>query len=316
MAKTRTLPEMMQALRGFQESRVLLTAVELDLLPACGAGASAAEVAAAVGADLRATAMLLNALAAMGVLVKDGEQFQCTEAAQSLGRERAGLMHMAHLWDTWSTLTACVRSGRSDREGPPGGQVEHFLAAMQARAGIAAAEGLRLVGAQGVGRMLDVGGGPASFAIAFAQANPELRAEVLDLGPVLPIALGHIEAAGLGDRVTVREGDLRSGSLGEGYDLVLVSAICHMLDEGGNQDLLGRCAQALRPGGRVAIREFILDPDRAGPPVAALFALNMLVGTAAGNTYTEAEYRSWLGRAGFRNITRPEPQGDWILGRL
>jgi SAM-dependent methyltransferase len=133
---------------------------------------------------------------------------------------------------------------------------------------------------------------------------------------VLPIARGHIREAGLEGRVAVREGDLRAGDLGQGYDLVLVSAICHMLDEAENQDLLRRCARALNPGGRVAIREFILDPDRAGPPRAALFALNMLVGTPRGNTYTEAEYRSWLGQAGFREITRPEPEGDWIIGRL
>jgi len=66
----------------------------------------------------------------------------------------------------------------------------------------------------------------------------------------------------------------------------------------------------------VAIREFILDPDRAGPPTAALFALNMLVGTARGNTYTEAEYRSWMERAGLAGISRPDPAGDWIIGRL
>jgi len=139
---------------------------------------------------------------------------------------------------------------------------------------------------------------------------------VLDLEPVLPIAAGHIRAAGLERRISLRAGDLRAGSLGEGYDLVLVSAICHMLGEDENRDLLARCARALAPGGRVAIREFILDPDRAGPPTAALFALNMLVGTARGNTYTEAEYRSWLEQAGFQEITRPEPGGDWIIGRI
>lgn len=130
---------------------------------------------------------------------------------------------------------------------------------------------------------------------------------------MVPIARGHIREAGLEARVTVREGDLRTGSLGEGYDLVLVSAICHMLDEDRNRDLLRRCAEALKPGGRIAVREFILAPDRAGPPAATLFALNMLVGTARGNTYTEAEYRGWLEGAGFRNITRPEPAGDWML---
>jgi len=315
MTVSRTLPDLIQAARGFQESRALLTALELDLLPACGAGATAEAAAAATGCDPRATGMLLNALVALGALAKDGDRFRCTEAGAALGRERAGLMHMVHLWDTWSSLTGCVRSGTTARTGPSGAQVEHFIAAMHARARTLTGEALRLVGADGVRRMLDVGGGPATFAIAFAQANPGLRAEVLDLGPVLPIARGHIREAGLEDRVTVREGDLRSDPFGAGYDLVLVSAICHMLSEEENQDLLARCVGALAPGGRVAIREFILDPDRAGPPAAALFALNMLVGTPRGNTYTEAQYRAWLERAGCGGTARPDPAGEWIIGR-
>jgi cyclopropane fatty-acyl-phospholipid synthase-like methyltransferase len=162
--------------------------------------------------------------------------------------------------------------------------------------------------------MLDVGGGPGTFSIAFAQAHPDLLAEVLDLGSVLPLAERHIREAGLSDRVAVRAGDLRTDDFGGGYDLVLVSAICHMLDEEENRDLFRRCAKALVAGGRVVIREFILDPDRSGPPGAALFALNMLVGTRRGNTYTEAEFRLWLEQAGFGEIRRPDPAGELIIG--
>jgi SAM-dependent methyltransferase len=316
MPQSRTLPDLLQALHGFRESRVLLTAVELDVLSACGAGAGVGAVAAAAGADPRAMGMLLDALTALGVLAKEGDRYRCTEAGAALGRERAGLMHIARLWHTWSTLTECVRTGCSERRGPKGDDTPHFIAAMHARAVTVAADAVRMVGARGVGRLLDVGGGPATFAIAFAQAEPGLRAEVMDLEPVLPIARGHIRDAGLEDRVTARAGDLRTDSLGQGWDLILVSAICHMLSEEENQDLLARCARALAPGGRVAIREFILDPDRAGPPFAALFALNMLVGTERGNTYTEAEYRAWLEGAGCRRVTRPDPQGDWIIGCL
>jgi SAM-dependent methyltransferase len=316
MGEMPKVDELMQTLRGFQASRTLLTAVELDVVGACGEGAPAEAVAAAVGADPRATGMLLDALAALGVLAKAGGQYRPTEAGRTLARERTGLMHMVHLWETWSGLTDCVRSGRSGRQGPSGRNVEAFIAAMDSHARALAGDAARLLEAGRVERLLDVGGGPATFAIAFARANPRLRAEVLDLEPVVPIAQGHIRAAGLEDRVTVRAGDLRQDGLGQGWDLVLVSAICHMLDEAENRDLLKRCAAALRPGGRVAIREFILDPDRTGPPAAALFALNMLVGTARGNTYTEAEYRGWLLEAGFTAVTRPVPGRDWMVGVL
>ena len=110
---------------------------------------------------------------------------------------------------------------------------------------------VRAVGAENVRRMLDVGGGSGAYSIAFAQANPALQADILDLAAVEPIARRHIQEAGVADRVKVRAGDLRSGRLGEGYDLVFISAICHMLSPEENLDLLRRCREALAPGGRV-----------------------------------------------------------------
>lgn len=147
------------------------------------------------------------------------------------------------------------------------------------------------VGAAGVRRLLDVGGGSGAYAIAFAQANPEPRAEVLDLAPVCRIADRHIREAGLEARVQTKTGDLTKDEFGAGYDLILLSAICHMLSEEENLDLLKRCRRA------------------------AMFALNMLVGTRRGNCYTEAEYAGWLKDAGFGEAVRVRPGGDWIVGR-
>jgi len=130
---------------------------------------------------------------------------------------------------------------------------------------------------------------------------------------VLPIAQRHIDAAGLSDRVRTRAGDLVTEDFGTGYDLVLVSAICHMLGPGGNRDLLQRCYQALAPNGRVVIQDFILDEERTSPTVAALFALNMLVATREGSSYAEGEYTGWLQEAGFRDIRRVELPGPTDL---
>jgi cyclopropane fatty-acyl-phospholipid synthase-like methyltransferase len=172
-------------------------------------------------------------------------------------------------------------------------------------------------GIEGARRMLDVGGGSGAYAIAFARASRDLRVEVFDLPTVLPIARGHIEAAGLADRITTRSGDLRTDDFGSGFDLVLLSAICHMLGPAANRNLLERCFAALSPGGRVLIQDFILEADRTSPTSAALFALNMLVGTPEGSTYTSEEYQSWLGAAGcvdVRHIRLPGPTG-LIVGR-
>jgi len=301
-----------ELIRGFQESRAVLTALELDLFTAVGDGAGAVEVAARLHTDPRATEMLLNALASLRLLVKQEGVFHNSPAAAryftagSRDNARPALLHTAHLWQRWSTLTDCVRAGTAVAHDETGGRgqdwTEAFIAAMHRNASERAPLVVRAVGADNVRRMLDVGGGSGAYSIAFAQANSELRAEILDQATVEPIARRHIQAAGVADRVKVRAGDLRSGGLGEGYDLVFVSAICHMLSPEENLDLLRRCREALAPGGRVVIQDFILQADRTAPRFAALFALNMLVGTHGGSSYSEPEYAAWLGEAGFREI--------------
>ena len=307
------LPDDLNArIRGFQESRVVLTALELDLFTAVGGGAGAEEVAAKLHTDPRATGMLLNALASLRLLVKEDGAFHNSPsaarylAAGSRDNARPALLHTAHLWHRWSTLTDCVRAGTAVSHDEAAGRAqdwtEAFIAAMHRNASERAPLVVRAVGAEDVHRMLDVGGGSGAYSIAFAQANPALRADILDLATVEPIARRHILEAGVANRVNVRPGDLRSGPLGQGYDLVFVSAICHMLDPGKNLDLLRRCREALAPGGRVVIQDFILEPDKTAPRFAALFALNMLVGTRGGSSYSEPEYAGWLDEAGFQGI--------------
>jgi (2Fe-2S) ferredoxin/2-polyprenyl-3-methyl-5-hydroxy-6-metoxy-1,4-benzoquinol methylase len=317
------LPEDLNStLRGFQESRVLLTAVELDLFTAVGSGASGDEVAARTGGGPRATEMLLNALVAMGWLIKQGATFRNSPpsaryfVAGSADDSRVATMHMVHLWRTWSTLTECVRAGTSvtrQEVADRGEEWTHaFIAAMHRNARSRAPLVVRAVGTEGVTRMLDVGGGSGAYSIAFARAKENLEVNLLDLAKVIPIAQGHIESAGLAGRIRTRPGDLRADKFGEAYDLVFVSAICHMLGAEENKDLVTRCFEALAPKGRLVIQDFILEPDRTAPKSAALFALNMLVGTEAGNTYTEREYATWLREAGFqdvRHVHLPGPSG-------
>jgi (2Fe-2S) ferredoxin/predicted O-methyltransferase YrrM len=324
-----TLPDdLNDKIRAFWESRVILTALELDVFTALEQGAGAAEAATKLKTDPRATGMLLDALAAMGLLEKRDGMFCNTPVtaryftASSPDNARPGLLHSAHLWITWSTLTDAVRAGTSvverDKVAERGEWTEAFIAAMHRNASERAIPVVRAVGAANVRRMLDVGGGSGAYSIAFAKANPELKADILDLPAVTAIAHRHIEKAGVADRVHTREGDLRSGPLGEGYDLVFVSAICHMLSPDENRDLLRRCYAALSPGGRVVVQDFILAPDKTSPKFAALFALNMLVGTRAGSSYSEPEYTAWLGEAGFgdiRCVRMPGPAALMIAGR-
>jgi (2Fe-2S) ferredoxin/ubiquinone/menaquinone biosynthesis C-methylase UbiE len=314
--------DIMQRMRAYQESRVILTGVELDIFTAVGKGARSNEVAKKIGTDPRATEMLMNALVAAGMLTKEDGIFHNTPVAARFYAEdspndaRAAAMHTVHLWKRWSTLTDCVRAGTSvtytESAQRPDDWTRAFIAAMHRNAFQRAPLVLQAVGTEGVKRMLDVGGGSGAYSIAFATALEGLQAEVLDLETVLPITQNHIEKAGVGSRVRTRAGDLRTDQLGQGFNLVLVFAICHMLGVDEIRDLVKRCYRALAPQGRVVIQDFILDADKTSPKTAALFALNMLVGTKNGSSYSEDEYSGWLREAGFeeiRHLRLPGPTG-------
>jgi SAM-dependent methyltransferase len=312
----------------FQPSRVLLTACELDVFTAIGDGPrTSAEVAAAIGADPRATDRLLNALVAMGFLGKRAGRFaNGAFAARYLVRGRpeylAGLRHSVQLWTTWSTLTEAVRAGRCVVSRPTGADAaaarEAFIAAMHWRGATQAAEVADLVDLAGVRRVLDVGGGSGVFSMAFVRAQPGLQATVFDLPEVVPLTERYLAEAGLADRVAVVAGDLTRDELGRDFDLVFISAVIHSFPPDENRRLLEKAAAALVPGGRVVVQDFLMDEARTGPLQAALFALNMLVSTPAGDTYTESEVRAWMGAAGFEAIARRDTSfgTSLLVGRL
>jgi (2Fe-2S) ferredoxin/SAM-dependent methyltransferase len=314
--------ELAELARGYMASRVALTAIELGVFGAvarAGAPIDAAALAGALATDPHATTVLADALVALGLLAKKGGAYDNTPLAARFlvpgGKDDAStaLAHNQSLWETWSTLTEVVRTGvpadRPDMDARGDAWTTPFIAAMHKNASTRAPAVVSAVGTDGVRRLLDVGGGSGAYAIAFAQASEALEADVLDLATVTPIARGHVAAAGLSGRVRTRVGDLRTDALGEGYDLALLSAICHMLGPDENRDLLRRVSAALAPGGRVVIQDHVMAPEKTAPRAGALFAINMLVGTPHGGTYSEAEYAAWLGEAGFGEVRRVKLPG-------
>lgn len=309
---------------AFMQSRVLLTACELDLFTALGDEArTSAEVAQLVHADARATDRLMNVLCPLGLLTKEGGRYRNSpQAARFLARGApeylGGLMHWAHLWESWSTLTAAVRKGGATLARPTGDResawLRAFISAMHWRARQHAPEVVAALNLAGVSRVLDVGGGSGAYAMEFVRASPDISAVVLDLPGVIPLTASYLREAGLSDRVALVEGDFNRDPLGEGFDLVFMSAIVHSNSAEENRALIRKAAGALAPGGQIVVQEFIVDEDRTGPPFAALFALNMLVGTAAGDTYTESEVRQWLAEAGISSATRKDmPFGTTLI---
>ena len=314
---------------GFQSSRILLTAYELSVFTALDdAKKSSGEVAAAIGTDPRATDRLMNALCAMDLLVKKNGRFlNAPIAARYLVSGKpdfmAGLMHTAHLWTTWATLTDAVRAGSAvaiKRSVNKRGDVwlSAFIAAMHDRASKQASGIVSRMDLSGVSRVLDVGGGSGAFAMAFAEANRGITATVFDLPNVIPLTKKYVKQSFRAfHRVKFRTGDYLIDDLGKDFDLVFLSAIVHSNSMNENRNLIKKCSTALRRHGQVVIQDFIMNKDRTSPTHGAFFALNMLVGTKSGDTYSESEVRSWMEEAGLAEITRQDtPYGTTqIIGK-
>ncbi len=324
--KAGALPDRLdQMIRGYWPSRCILTALELDIFTAVGDGANPEQIGAKIRANARAVAMLLNALVSLGLLIKRGDEYHNTpESARffvqgSKDNHRNGLLHIANIWHRWSTLTDAVRRGTRvpiERGGTPE-WTRDFIAAMQRNAKDRAPHLVKALGAAGVRRILDLGGGSGAYSIAFAKASAEVRCEILDLPEVVPLAADYVGKAGVSAQVSLRGGDMLSAELGSGYDLILLNAICHMFSEEQNRGLFRRIRQALAPHGRLAMQDFILNPDKTSPQWAALFSLNMLVATEGGASYSEIEYTRWMKDAGFAEVSRinlPGPS-DVIVGQ-
>ncbi|MDR3734566.1 MAG: methyltransferase [Acidobacteriaceae bacterium] len=311
-------------MRGFMASRCLLTALELDVFTAVDRGATARQVAEELDADTRAVGMLLNALVALGLLSKDDDEYRNTPQSaryfvrDSSDNQRDHLLHVVGLWHTWSNLSVSVRRGKcvpveyyNSHDWP-----RNFIVAMHSYAEDCAASLLNILGTEGVCSVLDLGGGSGAYSIAFAKAAPHVRCDILDLPEVLPLTSGYVGKAGVSRQIRLRAGDMLHDDFGSGYDLVMLNAVCHMFSERQNQELFRRVRQALVPNGRLAVQDFILNSEKTGPLQAALFSLNMLVGTPAGACYNEAEYMAWMRAAGFAEVRRVPLQGtsDLIVG--
>ena len=158
---------------------------------------------------------------------------------------------------------------------------------------------------------MDVGGGFGIYAGVFCEAAPHLKAVVLDLPEVAALGREEAKSQGLSDRIEFIGGDFHATDYGSGYDLVLLANILHQEKEEGAYDLVQRSANALAPGGTLAIVDFIIDEDKRENLMGAMFAINM---RSFGDTYPESKITSWLERAGLGKTKREDLiASHWLI---
>ena len=296
-----------QLAHGYQDSAILLTALQAGIFEAFGGTPRAPEdLAERLDLDARAVDILLHALAAAGVLDRDGDgRFTLPpDNAAVLLREGADsqariFAHHFHLMRRWIRLEEPLRSGEPVPREPSPRKHRDYICGMRDVSRRSSREVVDHVDLSGARRLLDLGGGPATAALTFAAANPELTCVVFDLPETVAIAREVIEATDLAERVSAVEGDYFVDDFGEGFDVVYVSNIIHSIGAEAITMIYRKAHAALVPGGRVMVKDFFLDDDRCSPPFAARFAVNMLVGTEGGRSYTRSETMDTLRAAGF-----------------
>jgi hypothetical protein len=312
--------QIMSMARGFQVAKMLMVAVDLGLFDFLVEPKSAVETAALLHASPRATGIFMNGLAALGLVDKGVDNFRNSELASRYlvrGSENyrgAIVKHMEATWKRgWEDLQQTVLVGHPTEaetekwvDGRPErdeGEVRDFIWGMHAIARDLAPKVAARLDLKAVHRLLDLGGGPATYAIIFAQANPELKATVFDLPMPIEIARENIAKNGLTDRVGTLAGNFLKDDIGAGYDFIWVSQILHSHDEQQCKVIIAKAAAALNPGGALAIQDFYLNADGASPTGAAMFGVHMLAVTPGGRAYTHGEVAEWMQAAG---LTAPE----------
>jgi hypothetical protein len=313
-----TAERLMAVSNGYWEACVLHTGVQLDLFTVLGMNTLGAdEIADRLNADSRGTTMLLNALVAMGLLDKEEDRYANTTASRTLLDKESSqyfgylIRHHHNLWEAWGQLSESVLKGEPFPKDPTKGEgrLEPFLMGMFNSAMGIAPQLATQMDLSGRRSLLDLGGGPGTYAIHFCLKNPELKGTVYDRPGTEPFAKKIIERFGLSNRIGFIPGDYLEEDLKGRYDVVWASHILHSLGPVECRMIFEKIASILEPKGLVLIHDFFLDDSFDGPLFPVLFSLNMLVNTHQGQTYSQGQIEEMLISTGFKEVRRLPFQG-------
>ncbi len=312
MRVKRQTEELRKIWGSFRAPRVLMTANEFRVFDLLTEPQTADWLAGRLKTDLRATAILLDALTGLELLKKVAGKYRNTPISDELlvrGKPHYQgdiISHAANLWDDWSGLNEVLRTGK-----PFSFAHDHkaFILGMHNIAVLKAEEVVDAVGLKGVKTSIDIGGGPGTYAIEMAKRG--VSATLYDFPETIKIARKVVKQSGVAG-VGVQGGDFLRDSVKGTFDLALISQVLHAYSAEDNLALIRKVKSILNPGGRIAIQEFFIEPNLAFPPHNALFSVNMLVNTEGGRCYAMPEIKMWLKIAGFLNV-KEKMVGDSVI---
>jgi len=315
--------------RSYQPAAIFAAAADLELFDLVSGGSlTAKEVARKLQCEVRGVLILLDSLVSLQLLRKRGTSYfmppgtAAFRSADSPESILAMAQHQANCLRNWVQLAKVVKMGRPAEKLPSvrgaEGDATAFIGAMHNVSVPIADKVIKTLAPFRFTHLLDIGGASGTWTVAFLRACPSAQATLFDLPHVISMARQRLEDAQLLDRVRLVAGDFMMDGLPGGADLAWVSAIVHQNSREQNRTLFTKVYQSLTPGGRVAIRDILMDESRSKPPAGALFAVNMLVATEGGGTFTFGELREDLADSGFIKpsvVRRDEGMNSIVVAR-
>jgi len=302
---------------GHVEARIVQAAVEVGVFDALKAESrDAGFIASALSTDRRATELLLNALTSLGLLHKTEDRYSLTGIChQYLLQDASGsykgfIEFDASLWRCWEHLAEAVRRGKPVRpanmyQDDPA-ETERFIRAMDS---LVKARGdadvlAHIFDWRATTAMLDVGSGAGTYPIHLCRLYPHLHVTIFDLPGTLKVTECLIREVGLEKRIRLIAGDYREDPIPGTYPVIFLSNIIHGESYEENERLIYKLAANLQPGGKILIKDHILDDPLTHPAVGALFSMLMLLTTRSGRCFSFSEVQKWLVKAGLTEIAQ------------
>lgn len=318
----KTVQDIVDLASAYYGSAVLFAAIDCDLFSQIAAGT--------FDASSRGMRLLADACVAEGLLEKRGGDYFNTPASEAALVPGApadltkAIRYNRDVYSAWGRLAEFARTGLPVERpqlhlGEDAARTQAFAAAMFGRAmGIGRGVVPMLAGMKG--RLLDLAGGPAAYAILLCRANPALTCTTVDLPAISDAARRYVAQNGLDGRIVCRTGDYHTDEYeAQAYDAVTIFGALHQESAADIVDILRRANRALKPGGSLHVLDVMTDSTHTSPRFSALFALNMALTTENGWVFSDEELKRWMREAGFEpGETRavPPPMPHWLVSAV